>query len=89
MTNTPFSNKCRILHDFYFAYRDDEDWSDFFRNYDLGLPVATAFVMGGIALEPRAYHWIDETFTALISALDKNIDAEYVDLNDVMEIFDE
>lgn len=85
MTNTPFSRKARILHDFYFAYRTDEDWQDFFLQYDLGLPIATAYVMGGVTLDKRAEHWINETFDALLDAFDRDLDLEYVDLDDVME----
>lgn len=84
MTNTPFSKKCRILHDFYFEYRGDEDWADFFDQYDLGIPIATAYTMGGIVLEKRAEHWINETFDALLDALDLDLDLEYASLDDVM-----
>jgi hypothetical protein len=89
MTNTPFSKKCRILHDFYFEYRHDEDWAEFFDQYDLGIPLAAAFVMGGMSLEDRGRHWINETFDALVDALDKDLDMEYESLDDLMGTYAE
>ena len=84
MDKIPFSRKAKIIHDFYFEYRNDEDWKDFFDQYDLGIPVATAFVMGGIAMEQRGFDWIEETWVALCDAANGDPDAVYIDLDDLM-----
>ena len=39
-SSTLFSNKCEILAELWTSYRDDEEFQDFVRYSDLGLPLA-------------------------------------------------
>lgn len=67
---TPFENKCVILADLWINYRDDEDFEDFVKYNDLGLPLAYALANGIIEKSEMAEKFIGETFSLLLDGLE-------------------
>lgn len=59
---TPFSDICRILGEFYIRERQDEDFGDFFKYNDIGLPLA--YLVASQLAEPteKGEQYITETW---------------------------
>ena len=77
-TETSFDNKCEILSDLWMDHRHQEDFEDFIRYNDLGLPLA--FLIGEELVTPSdmAKKMIEETFELFLAALevdDKGFDS--------------
>ena len=94
MSATPFRNKCLILADLWINYRDDENFAEYIKYSDLGLPLAYIFAnniitgkRGKEAVEdtfPIATPFIDEAFRVLLDGLDiEDLGFELID--DVFE----
>lgn len=66
----PFSDKCGILGQFWFEFRDDEKLGDFITYNDIGLPLAWFIATGVVTPNPMAEEYIDETFDLFLSALE-------------------
>jgi len=81
-----FSNKCSILGQFWFEYRDDEKLSEFTSYNDVGLPLAWFIATGVVSAEPKAEDFINETFNLFIATLDlTEAELEGIDnLNDLL-----
>ena len=82
-SSTPFSSRCEILADLWSNYRDEEEFQDFIRYSDLGLPfaygVSTEILFVDDPDSP-AYQIIDETWDLFISGLGlKDIGFETLD----------
>lgn len=68
---TLFFNKCEILAELWISYRDDEEFQDFVRYSDLGLPLAycvSSNIIVASSDEP-AGEIINETWDLLIAGL--------------------
>lgn len=65
-----FSDKCGILGQFWFEYRDDEKLQDFISYNDIGLPLAWFIATGVVTANPMAEDYINETFNLFLSALE-------------------
>jgi len=83
-----FSDKCGILGQFWFEFRDDDKLGEFISYNDVGLPLAWFIATGVVTPNPIAEEYIDETFNLFISALDlTDTEIEGVDnLNDILSI---
>jgi len=66
----PFSDKCGILGQFWFEFRDDEKLGDFITYNDIGLPLAWFIATGVVTPNPMAEDYINETFDLFLSALE-------------------
>lgn len=69
---TSFPNQCKILSELWIGYRDDEQFEEFIKYNDLGLPlaycVAENLIKLGQSEKPSKY--ISEAFDALLEGLD-------------------
>ena len=84
---TTFDKKCVILADLWLNYKDEEDFVEFVKYADLGLPLAFAIATEIIETTPKATGYIDETFTLLLSGLGVE-DTGFDSLDDIL-LFDE
>lgn len=66
---TTDENKILILADLWANYRTDENFEDFIKYNDLGLPLA--YVLDNKIVEPTddAMRFVDETFALLLAGL--------------------
>ena len=82
---TSFENKTLILSDLWLNYRSDENFEDFIKYNDLGLPLAYAISEGIVESTGVAENFINETFELLLSALDIE-DEDFECLEDILEL---
>ena len=66
----PFSDKCGILGQFWFEFRDDEKLKDFIDYNDIGLPLAWFIATGVVTPNPMAEDYVNETFNLFLSAME-------------------
>ncbi|NCX76979.1 MAG: hypothetical protein EBX09_08115 [Actinobacteria bacterium] len=65
-----FSDKCGILGQFWFEFREDEKLAGFIEYNDVGLPLAWFIATGLVTPTDMAEDYINETFNHFIAALD-------------------
>lgn len=66
---TSFENKTRILSELWLDYRNDEEFQDFVKYNDLGLPLAYAISEGIVENTSVASDLVNETFELLLAGL--------------------
>jgi hypothetical protein len=83
-----FSDKCGILGQFWFEYRDDDKLGEFISYNDVGLPLAWFIATGVVTPNPIAEDYVNETFDLFIAALNVSEDelGEVDNLNDLLAI---
>ncbi len=83
-----FSDKCGILGQFWFEYRDDDKLGEFVSYNDVGLPLAWFIATGVVTPNPMAEDYVNETFNLFIAALNvtENELDEVDNLNDLLAI---
>jgi hypothetical protein len=86
MSKTPFSDKVFILHEFYLEFLGTDEFANFFRLNDLGLPLAVAIQNGGATATPTGQGWIEETWKNLCEVIKVDHHGEYESLSDLMEM---
>jgi hypothetical protein len=64
-----FSDKCGILGQFWFEFRDDEKLKDFIVYNDIGLPLAWFIASGVVQPLPMAEDYVNESFNLFLAAL--------------------
>lgn len=64
-----FSDKCGILGQFWFEFRDDDKLGEFIEYNDVGLPLAWFIATGVVTANPMAEDFIQETFDLFLAAL--------------------
>lgn len=84
----PFSDKCGILGQFWFEYRDDEKLAEFISYNDIGLPLAWFIATGVVTPNPMAEDYVNETFNLFLAALElTEEDVEGLDtLNEILAV---
>lgn len=86
--SVPFSDKCGILGQFWFEYRDDEKLQEFISYNDIGLPLAWFIATGVVTPNPMAEDYVNETFNLFMAALE--VSEEELDgldnLNDILAL---
>jgi hypothetical protein len=80
-----FSDKCGILGQFWFEFRDDDKLEDFISYNDVGLPLAWFIATGVVTANPMAEDYINETFALFLSALEVT-EEEVEDLDDLSSL---
>ena len=87
---TNFADKCGILGQFWFEFRDDEELSVFIDYNDVGLPLAWFIATGVVEPLPTAEDFITETFNLFLAALEvTEEEIEDIDnLNDLLAFVD-
>lgn len=85
-----FSDKCGILGQFWFEFRDDEKLGEFIEYNDVGLPLAWFISAGVVQPLPTAEDFIDETFALFLAALEVTEEeiAGIDDLSDLLAYVD-
>lgn len=68
--SVPFSDKCGILGQFWFEFRDDEKLKQFIEYNDIGLPLAWFISTGVVTPNPMAEDYVNETFNLFLAALE-------------------
>ena len=65
-----FADKCGILGQFWFEYRDDEKLGEFISYNDIGLPLSWFISTGVVTPNPIAEDYVNETFALFLSAME-------------------
>jgi len=81
---TSFDNKCEILAEIFLDYKDDEEFDDFRKYNDLGLPLAYAIAKGIVSKTGKAETFINETFDLLLAGLDLE-DTGFESIEDLLD----
>lgn len=85
---TEIHNKINILAGVWLDHR--AEFAEYCHNYDLGLPLAGALVLGGVERNEGVTNiglmWINEAFDALVEILGLDPFAEYESLDEMLEI---
>lgn len=64
-----FADRCGILGQFWYEFRDDEDVKAFIEYNDIGLPLAWFISTGVVTPLPTAEDYVNETFTMFLNAM--------------------
>ena len=84
MSKTPFSKKCEILGALWSNYKDKDDltsgWSVFFRNNDIGCPLAFMLWQGLVTAKPSAKEYVEQSWTAFCVSIGIDPADKYTDL---------
>ena len=65
-----FADRCGILGQFWYEFRDDEDLKPFISYNDVGLPLAWFIATGVVSPLPMAEEYVNETFTMFLDAME-------------------
>jgi len=65
-----FADKCGILGQFWYEFRDDEELKPFISYNDVGLPLAWFIATGVVTALPISEEYINETFTLFLQAME-------------------
>jgi len=85
MDSTPFSDRVRLLTDFYMEYSGTDEWSDFFAIQDLGIPAAVLVWNGAATLTDMGMGFVNESWVALCDALEIEPEAFYEEIEDMVD----
>lgn len=75
--------KAQILSDLYVVARDRDEWQQFFRYADLGVPASILFMAGYCTMTPELEELISDTFSVLLKVLD--VTGDFDSLDDLLE----
>lgn len=81
---TSYENKCSILAELWLDYREDEEFKDFVKYNDLGLPLAYSIDEGIVDSTEIAANFVNETFRLLLAGLGIEEDLGFETLDDVI-----
>lgn len=79
---TSFKSKCRIVTQFWFEFRDDPDFADFFTEHDLGPALAFAHLEGMAELTADGKDSVRSTFMDILTGFGITEDAGFKDISD-------
>jgi hypothetical protein len=79
---TTFSNKVKILSQFWEQYRFNDEYSDFVEYNDLGLPLAHLNEQGLAVITTEGENYIAETFEYLLARFDCD-DNDFTELEEI------
>ena len=74
-----FADRCGILGQFWYEFRDDEELKPFIGYNDVGLPLAWFIATGVVTPLPMAEEYVNETFALFLEAME-------VTENDVVDV---
>lgn len=86
-----FANRCGILGQFWYEFRDDEDLKPFISYNDVGLPLAWFIATGVVTPLPMAEEYVNETFAMFLDAMDVTEEevADIDNLDDLLAIVED
>ena len=79
---TSLKSKCRIVTQFWFEFRDDPDFADFFTEHDLGPALAFAHLEGMAELTADGKDSVRGTFRDILMGFGITEDTGFKDLSD-------
>ena len=82
---TDFKHICSILAELWLNYRDDEDFEEFIKYNDIGLPLAFFIDSEIVAETDQASRYILETWQIFISALGVEKDLGWGSLDELLK----
>jgi hypothetical protein len=85
---TSLENRMQILAELWLEYRNDQNFEDFIKYNDLGLPLAYAIAEGIVETTPPAENYINETFELLLAGLGIE-DENFENLDEILGMADE
>lgn len=80
-----FADRCGILGQFWYEYRDDEDVKPFIEYNDVGLPLAWFIATGVVTPLPMAEDYVNETFVLFLNAMEVTED-DVVDVDNLDDL---
>ncbi len=91
LTLVTFERKCSILGEFWYEYRENEDFKPFIKYNDVGLPLAWFIASGIVAPLPMAEDYINETFEMFLKAMEMTQEdvLEVNNLNEFLAVFEQ
>ena len=86
-----FADRCGILGQFWYEFRDDEDLKPFISYNDVGLPLAWFIATGVVSPLPMAEEYINETFAMFLDAMEVTEEevADIDNLDDLLAIVED
>jgi hypothetical protein len=84
---TTLTNKAIILAELWLDYRNEEDFEDFVKYNDLGLPLAYALSNGIIEPTEKATGFIEEAFQLLLAGVSNELleDTGFTSLEELLD----
>ena len=70
MMDDAFKNRCTILGQFWYDFRDDPTVKPFMEYNDVGMPLAWFIATGVVTPLPMAEEYINETFAMFLDAME-------------------
>jgi hypothetical protein len=80
-----FADRCGILGQFWYEFRDDEDLRPFIGYNDVGLPLAWFIATGVVTPLPMAEEYVNETFTMFLDAMGV-VEEEVADIDNLDDL---
>lgn len=84
MNTTTIENKHGILADIWMNWRNEEEFEEFIRYNDLGLPIAYLVTMNIVKKTELSDNFISDTFSTLLQGLGVE-DSGFESLEDVLQ----
>ena len=80
-----FADRCGILGQFWYEFRDDEDLKAFIGYNDVGLPLAWFIATGVVTPLPMAEEYVNETFAMFLDAMGV-VEEEVADIDNLDDL---
>ena len=80
-----FADRCGILGQFWYEFRDDEELKPFIGYNDVGLPLAWFIATGVVTPLPMAEEYVNETFALFLEAMEVSED-DVVDVDNLDDL---
>ena len=80
-----FADRCGILGQFWYDFRDDEELKPFIGYNDVGLPLAWFIATGVVTPLPMAEEYVNETFALFLEAMEVTED-DVVDVDNLDDL---
>ena len=82
---TSYENKASILSELWLNYKDDQNFEEFIKYNDLGLPLAYAISEGIVDSTEIAAGFVSETFELLLAGLAISEDIGFENLDEMIQ----
>ena len=80
-----FADRCGILGQFWYEFRDDQTVKPFMEYNDVGMPLAWFIATGVVTPLPMAEEYINETFAMFLAAMEVTED-DVVDVDNLDDL---
>jgi len=80
-----FADRCGILGQFWYDFRDDQTVKPFMEYNDVGMPLAWFIATGVVTPLPMAEEYINETFAMFLDAMEVE-EADVVDVDNLDDL---